>query len=57
MNQPIFISVPEGDPPFNLRDLFAAYALNMFAGPDWGFGEAVKGSYEVADMMMEERKK
>jgi len=50
------IPVPFGDPDFTLRDFFAAHALFLSANENLGLDDAVRDSYIVADMMMEQRK-
>jgi len=48
--------VPFGDPDFTLRDWFAAHAV-LASTYDWSPEKIAEYSYEMADALMEARKK
>jgi len=61
MKQFAFPSETYGEQGMNLRDWFASQALNGFISTGWtsrnDFSNAVKKSYEIADLMIIERTK
>jgi len=50
------IPVPFEEPEFHLRDWFAAHAI-LVATYDWSPEKIAEYAYEMADAMMEARKK